>query len=191
MMMTAEHACDGSLAALPPRVWIVGPTGSGKSTLADNLGDRVARPVLHLDDVHWLPDWHENDHQSEVAAVKQFCREPSWIVEGNYKELRRVMLLHVDLFIWLDFPLRITFPRLIRRTFRRSLKHEPCCNGNHESLWRAFCSHESILLWSLTSHSRRRAGLETELLSRRVVRFRHPAELAAWAGGLLDSQTSS
>jgi adenylate kinase family enzyme len=39
------------------RLWIVGPPGSGKSILADRLGALLSCPVVHLDEIHWLPGW--------------------------------------------------------------------------------------------------------------------------------------
>jgi len=44
----------------PQRIVVVGCSGSGKSTLARKLGQRHALPVVHLDLLHYLPEWLED-----------------------------------------------------------------------------------------------------------------------------------
>jgi adenylate kinase family enzyme len=43
------------------KLWIVGPPGSGKSILADRLGVLLSCPVVHLDEIYWLPGWQTRD----------------------------------------------------------------------------------------------------------------------------------
>ena len=39
------------------KIAILGFAGSGKSTLAKTLSELTGAPVLHLDNVQFLPDW--------------------------------------------------------------------------------------------------------------------------------------
>ncbi|UNU72638.1 hypothetical protein LU293_05835 [Moraxella nasovis] len=41
------------------KIAIIGFSGSGKSTLAKYLAKVYGLSVLHLDAVHWLPNWQE------------------------------------------------------------------------------------------------------------------------------------
>ena len=86
----------------------------------------------------------------------------------------------VELFVWLDLPLSVTLPRLVQRCLVRALARVPCCNGNYESLRRTFLSRDSILLWALTTHRRRKRQLTEELAGRAHVRLRSPRAVEAW-----------
>lgn len=67
---------------------VIGYSGCGKSTLARFLGEKHHTEVLHLDCVHWLPEWQERRHEEEANIVCQFMnRNSSWIIEGNYTGL--------------------------------------------------------------------------------------------------------
>ncbi|MCC7141411.1 MAG: adenylate kinase [Candidatus Eisenbacteria bacterium] len=167
-------------ALLPPRIWIVGHTGSGKSTLAKQLARRLGVEPTHLDDLFWQPKWVGLPDDEFRARVDAVVRRPSWVVEGNYKVVRRHFWDRADLVVWLDLPLRTTFPRVFWRTVGRSLTGRRVCNGNRESLWRAFFSKDSILLWSLSMHRRHRRSYELETVGRNVLRFRSTGALRRW-----------
>ncbi|MGI9013917.1 MAG: adenylate kinase [Phycisphaerales bacterium] len=163
------------------RIWIVGPTGSGKTTLADQLGAALALPVIHLDDIHHLPGWQERSRIESCAILRRNLRGQDWVVDGNYSWMRAEHHQSIDWILWLDYGLCVTLPRLLRRTLRRARTGESVCNGNRESLERAFFNRESILWWALSTHSTRRAGLTQELRSHSgVVRLRSSAETQAW-----------
>ena len=53
------------------RIMIIGCGGSGKSTLARQLGQKLNMPVVHLDQLWWLPGWVERDRESFDALLAQ------------------------------------------------------------------------------------------------------------------------
>ena len=66
------------------KIAVLGYSGCGKSTLTAQLG----LPALHLDQVHWLPGWMEQESELEREQVKQFLDANSnWVMEGNYLSL--------------------------------------------------------------------------------------------------------
>lgn len=70
------------------KIAIVGYSGSGKSTLARTLGERMCLPVLHLDQVQFLPGWQTRDKAEQQRLVTEFLDgHESWIVDGNYASL--------------------------------------------------------------------------------------------------------
>ena len=168
-------------APLPPRVWVVGPCGSGKSTVAARLGKALGIEATHLDEIHWNPGWVETEPEEEERRIAEVVRRPTWVIDGNYSALRRPRMGAVDLFVWLDLPLNVTFPRLLARCVVRAVKRVPCCNGNHESLGLTFLDRESILLWALTTGRRRRRQLTKDLAGRPHVRLRSARAVEAWA----------
>lgn len=65
--------------------------------------------------------------------------------------------------VWLDLSLATCFRRVFFRTLRRSITGELVCNGNRESLWKAFATRGSILRWVLETHGQLRQTLPAEL----------------------------
>lgn len=177
-----DRAAPRPAAALPPRIWVVGPTGSGKSTLADRLAALLGVEATHLDDLHWAPGWVERPRHDLAARLAPVVARPAWVVDGNYGDVQRRYVHAADLVVWLDLPLATTFPRLVARSVARAVRGTPCCNGNRESLARTFLSRESILVWALTSHRRVRRRYARTLAGRPHVRFRDPREVARWLG---------
>lgn len=163
---------------LPGRVWVVGPCGSGKSTLAAELAARLSVAPIHLDDVHFLPGWVGRSDEEMLALLAPLHTAERFVVDGNYGRIRRRFLDRVELSVWLDLPFPLTFSRLVRRTARRWLLREPCCNGNQERLRVTLGSRESILWWAITTHRRRRRELAADLAGRPHVRLRAPSEVA-------------
>jgi hypothetical protein len=169
-------------SSIPDRVW--SPCGAGKSTVACRLAAVADVEPVHLDDIHWRPGWIEATRDEDHAAVAEVVTRPRWIVDGNYGGLRRENQDRVQLFVWLDLPLPVTFSRILRRCFVRSFRRVPCCNGNYESLWRTFFHHDSLLLWSLQTHHGRRRELAAELAGRPHVRLRSTADVERWVAAI-------
>lgn len=169
---------------LPGRVWVVGPCGSGKSTLARELAARLAVEPVHLDDVHFLPGWVGRSDEAMLRDLEPRLAGPRFVVDGNYGRIRRRFQDRVELTVWLDLPFALTFSRLVRRTARRWLLGETCCNGNRERLRVTLTSRESVLWWAITTHRRRRRELAADLAGRPHLRLRRPAEVASFLGSL-------
>ena len=171
------------MSALPDRIWIMGPTGSGKSTLAAKLGEALDYPVTHMDDIHWQPNWVEAPREETIARVQEKAQAERWVIEGGYTFVRDTLLDRIEQFVWLDIPLWVRLPRLIRRGVDRSVNKIPCCNGNYETLRRTFFDRDSLLLFAV-QHSRitRRKALATlaQAPETPYVRLRKPKAVAAW-----------
>ncbi len=166
--------------ALPRRIWIVGHTGSGKSTLARELARRLGIEPTHLDDIFWQPRWQSLPEHEFMERVREIIARPSWVIDGNYRSVRRQYWDQADLVIWLDLPLRVTFPRVCWRTFCRWLTRARVCNGNRETFANTFLRKDSILWWCLSMHRshRRRYALETE--GRNCLQLRSPRSVRQW-----------
>jgi adenylate kinase family enzyme len=162
----------------PRRIWIVGPSGSGKSYTADMLAARAGVPAVHLDDIHWNPGWVESTDDEMRPRVEAATSGPGWVVDGNYTRIAGDLRERADLVLWLDLPFRVTFLRVVSRTFGRLARRETCCNGNRESLRETLLSPQSVLWWAITTHLRTRRRLGAELASKPHVRLRSPREVA-------------
>ena len=164
----------------PKRIWIVGPSGSGKSTLARQVASIIGVEVTSLDDLHWEPGWVERPKSDLVERLRPIAAGPSWVIEGNYGETQLQFMDRVDLFVWLDFPIATTVSRVLVRAVSRAIHGTACCNGNRESLARAFLRRDSIILWAITSHRRNRRRYATRFVGRPHVRLRTPYAVRRW-----------
>lgn len=167
------------------RISIIGTTGSGKSALAKKIAHKLSIPCIELDAINWQkPDWNPlTQDELQEQVVEAICGE-RWVIEGGYSAVRPLIWERADTVIWLNYSLPVTFVRLLRRTARRVTRHETLWGSNHETLTRTL-SRDSILLWCLKTHSRRRRQFP-ELLARpenqhlRVLCFRTPQQTEAW-----------
>lgn len=124
--------------------------------------------------------WTERPTEEFVRAVLEATAEDGWVVDGN--DVGRLGdVLRPDLVVWLDYPRRVTFPRVLRRTLRRVVTRQELWNGNHER-WRAVLSRDpatSILRWSWTQHHVYRELLGSRA-DERWVRLTSPRQAEAW-----------
>jgi adenylate kinase family enzyme len=166
------------------RISIVGTTGSGKTTLAAELARILGCPHIELDALNWRPGWTAVPSDVFRQDVVEAVETPRWVTEGNYRSVRDLVWERADCVVWLNYRLSLILTRLLRRTARRIVTAEPCCNGNRESL-RLVLSRDSIVLWALQTHGRRRREYPAQLShcaaqGKTVVIHRSPKETRAW-----------
>lgn len=142
------------------RILLHGVTGSGKSTLAAAIGERLDISWVDLDHLNWRPGWTEVPQDELLAEVV----------------------------VALDYPARISFGRLLRRTVRRVATRELVCHGNTETVRRTL-GRDWILRWHVRALPRKRTATRAMCESSQgppVLVLRHPREaerlLASLAG---------
>src|SRR5262245_7866572 len=167
------------------RIAVVGTTGSGKSTFSRRLSGALSLPHIELDALSWKRNWEQTTDEEFFSAVSSAVSQPRWIVDGNYSRARHIIWSRATTLIWLDYPLRRTFPRLLWRTVRRIWTQEEIFNGNRETFSEAFLSRKSILLWALQSAPRHTVdypqALASEFSHLCVHRFKCPADAERFA----------
>jgi adenylate kinase family enzyme len=166
------------------RISIIGTTGSGKTTLAAEVARILGSVHIELDALNWRPGWTPVSGESFRRDVVTALDAPRWVTDGNYRSVRDLVWARADCVLWLNYRLSLILTRLIRRTSRRILSAERCCNGNQESLRLTF-SRDSIILWALKTHGRLRREYPPLLRQfaeqgRTVVIHRSPGETQAW-----------
>jgi adenylate kinase family enzyme len=166
------------------RVYVGGTSGSGKSTFAARLARILDVPHVEIDALNWEPNWTQAAPEVLRSRVRAAVAGDGWVIDGNYGKVRDEFLDRIDTLAWLNYTFPVVLGRSIRRTARRIVRREACCNGNTETLRRAL-SRDSIVLWAVRTHARRRRQYEVltrELRAqgRNVVEFRTPAEAERW-----------
>jgi adenylate kinase family enzyme len=161
------------------KVVVIGSaSGNGKTTLARELARRLDVPFVELDALVHGPGWAETPDDELRAQLEPVLALDGWVIDGSYRgKLGRLVLDSADVVVWLDLPIRVWLPRLVRRTLRRIRRREELWNGNRESLATAFWGRDSLVLWSLRSHVRRRREWAQAFSDLNVVRLRTPAEV--------------
>jgi adenylate kinase family enzyme len=165
---------------MPQRVAVRGGTGSGKSTVAREIARRLDLPYVELDALHHGPGWREATAEELRASVEEALDDTrGWVVDGNYdSKLGTLILDRAELIVWLDLPVRVKFPRLVRRTLRRARTGEELWNGNRETWRGTFLSRDSILLWFFRTHWKNRREWPERFAGRPLVRLRSSAAAA-------------
>jgi len=139
-------------------------SGNGKTTVARALAARLNVPYYELDALHHGPNWAEPPLEEFRGRVEPIVESEAWVIDGAYRgKLGDLVLESADLVVWLDLPLRVWLPRLVRRTARRVIRREELWAGNRETLRDALHPHNSVVLYALRGYRRRRRTYASEL----------------------------
>ncbi len=156
-------------------------SGCGKTTVGRALAERLDVPFTELDALVHGPNWTETPDDVLRAQVTRIVASEGWVVDGSYsRKLGTLVLDAADTVVWLDLPVRVWFPRLVRRTARRIRGRELLWNGNRETLVGAVWGRESLFVWAFRSHVRRRRRYPRELAGYNLVRLRSQAAVDSW-----------
>ena len=157
---------------------IASASGNGKTTVGRELAQRLDVRFVELDTLVHGPGWVETPDVELRAQLEPVLSSEGWVIDGTYQhKLGGLVLESADAVVWLDLPIRVWLPRLIRRTSRRIRGREQLWNGNRESLVTAIWVRESLFAWAIRSHFRRRREWPDALSHLQVIRLRTPAEV--------------
>ena len=181
---------------LPRRINVIGTSGSGKTTVARAVASALGITHIELDALHWQEHWTETPSEELRVAIEEATREGPWVVDGNYSKLRDIVWRRCDTVVWLDYSFPRVFSQLIGRTLRRVVDRQVLWNGNREEWRTAVFSRESILLWAIRTHWRRKrsnpvALAQPEAAHLKLVRLRSRRQTLRWLQTLEDLHRSS
>src|SRR5262249_46319751 len=164
---------------------IASASGSGKTTVGRELARRLDLPFHELDALHHGPGWTEATAEELRAKVELLVAGDAWVIDGIYAGKRGdLVLAGADTVLWLDVPMHVWLPRLLRRTYRRWRTREELWNGNRESFRTALWGRDALIPFAIRNFRRRRRDYPVELAVYPLVRLRSQRELARWLDGL-------
>jgi len=170
----------------PRRILVAGVTGAGKSSLALRIAAALDIPYSEIDALYHGPNW--TPRPTFLADVAGLASSESWVTEWQYRSARATLAAHADTLLWLDYPVRVTLYRLIRRTIKRRRTHQPLWAGNVEPpLWHLFVGRDHIIAWALRTqfaYKKSIPAIEAQSPHLRVVRLRSQRDADLWMGSL-------
>jgi adenylate kinase family enzyme len=168
------------------RILVYGVTGSGKTTMAGGISERTGLPWHSVDDVTWEPGWVQVAEDEQRRRIEAICAGDRWILDSAYGKWLDVPLARVELIVALDYPRWLSLGRLLRRTLIRTVRRREVCNGNTETLRKAF-SDDSIIRWHFRSFTRKRERIRSwsaDLSGPAVVRLTSARASRSWLQSL-------
>ncbi|MCU1406135.1 MAG: family ATPase [Glaciihabitans sp.] len=177
---------DDPLPTRPRRVLVAGVTGAGKSTFALSVAERLGVPYTEIDALYHGPNWTPRpEFLDDIAAM---VAQDGWVTEWQYRSARDALAAAADTLLWLDYPVRVTMWRLVRRTVRRRLAKTPLWAGNVEPpLWHLFTGKDHVIAWALSSaraYSRSVPALAECSPKLQVVRLRNQKQADRWLAAI-------
>ena len=106
------------LSELGERICILGPSNSGKSTLAEAIARKRGLKVVHLDQLHHLPntDWKMRPADEFLALHDEAIAGDQWVIDGNYSRCFPQRFERATGIILLDISTVASLFRYVRRT---------------------------------------------------------------------------
>ena len=157
---------------------VASASGNGKTTLGRELAEILGVPFVELDSLVHGPGWTETPDDVLRAQLEPIIASDGWVIDGTYQhKIGDLVPRSADTVVWLDLPIRVWFPRLVRRSWRRWRGREPLWNDNRESLSSMVFARDSLFVWSFRSHFRLRREWPEGLHASRVIRLVAPEEV--------------
>ena len=164
------------------RVAVIGSaSGNGKTTFGRALAARLDVPFVELDALVHRAGWVETPDDELRALLEPILARDGWVVDGSYeRKLGDAVLRSADTVVWLDLPVRVWLPRLVRRTVRRMSGREQLWNDNRETMRNLLFAREGLFPYAVRTHVRRRRAWPQRLAAYNTVRLCSTKEVERW-----------
>jgi adenylate kinase family enzyme len=181
--LDADILADARALAQARRILVIGSSGAGKSTLARALGQRIDRPLIHLDRAYFGPGWSEPGRLEWRSRVAALASGESWIMDGNYANSFDLRMPHADAVVWLDMPRTLCLRRVVWRVLKNWGRVRPdLADGCPEKFVWSFL----VYVWNFPKMQRPQliAALMRHGVHSRVIALSAPARVKALLAAL-------
>ncbi|MEO1335081.1 MAG: DUF87 domain-containing protein [Myxococcota bacterium] len=156
MSNSEQNSNTGSNDLLGRHIAVWGTTGSGKSTLGAHLSASLGLARVELDGLRHARGWDSVGYpeMAKQLEARLDAATNGWVIDGNYRKVHSAYLARIDTLILLRYPLRVTFPQLLKRTLLRSLTGRELYGpgGPRERLSTQLFGRDSLLLYAIVTH---------------------------------------
>jgi adenylate kinase family enzyme len=153
-------------------------SGCGKTYVGRALAERLGVPYYELDALYHGPNWTPATREELLAKVEPIVATEAWVIDGTYRGLiGDVVPAAADVVVWLDLPVRVWLPRLVRRSWRYVTRKQELWSGNRERWRDVLHPRNSVVIYALRSFRKTRRTLDADLTPFPVRRLRTPAEV--------------
>ena len=154
-------------------------SGNGKTTVGRALAERLDVPFVELDSIVHGPGWAEISDDELRRVLEPIVAGDGWVIDGGYRrKIGDLVLARADTVLWLDLPVHVWLPRLVRRTVRRIRDDEALWESGNKEGWRTgFWGRDSLIGYALRAHFDRRRRYPQELAAYPVIRLRSQSEI--------------
>jgi adenylate kinase family enzyme len=135
----------------PVRVSVVGVSGAGKSTFGKALAARLAVPFVELDSIRHQAGWTELPDDEFRARVADLVAAEAWVVDGNYEEVRPLIVARATDVVWIDPRKAVVMAQVLTRSIHRAVTRRELWNGNRED-WRNWASPAHPIRWAWATY---------------------------------------
>lgn len=97
------------------RILVIGSSGAGKSTFSRRLHETTNLKLIHLDQLHWKPNWTEPSKEEWRKIVEKTVKGDEWIMDGNFSGTLEMRIEACDAVIFLDLPRTVCIWRILKR----------------------------------------------------------------------------
>jgi len=98
------------------KIIVIGCPGAGKTTFSKQLAKKLGLPLYHLD-YFYYDNRFDYPHNTSAwrQRITELVHKEQWIIDGNYKSTFDIRFPQAEAIIYLDYPLRITLSRALKR----------------------------------------------------------------------------
>lgn len=112
------------------RILLIGNAGAGKTTFARRLAQKLALPLVHLDNLYWCGNWEHLSRDEFDAILQCELEKPHWIIDGNFNRTLPHRLRYCDTVFYFDFPAVTCLAGVTKRILTNLGKARPDMGGN-------------------------------------------------------------